>query len=196
MKGFTRMALTPSLIERFWKYVERKGPGECWEWKASKTPKGYGMLNRHENGVDRKEYAHRLSYQIHYGEIPAGYEILHQCDTPSCCNPAHLRAGTSSENRQEAWDRGQQPRIQARSPKFTQTQYKEICDSTIPKATLLAKYNLTRSQLQYIRAKYKSLMPIDKLTVSMVELPRELKNRMHRSTIYRLRRKILEENQK
>lgn len=50
--------------------------------------------------------AHRVSYELHHGPIPQGALILHSCDNPGCVNPAHLRAGTQSENILEAFAKG------------------------------------------------------------------------------------------
>jgi len=50
--------------------------------------------------------AHRLSYQIHKGEIPEGMVVMHSCDNPSCVNPDHLSIGTQSQNIKEAIAKG------------------------------------------------------------------------------------------
>jgi hypothetical protein len=50
--------------------------------------------------------AHRLAYEDVIGPIPAGLHILHSCDHPPCCNPAHLRAGTHQENMDDREARG------------------------------------------------------------------------------------------
>lgn len=82
----------------FWAKVDVRGPDECWPWKRSCTPRGYGK-------VSATEYAHRRAYEIAVGPIPPGMEVLHSCDCPPCCNPRHLRAGSHAENMIEASER-------------------------------------------------------------------------------------------
>ena len=55
-------------IARFWKLTHRRFPGQCWEWQSSKNRSGYGKFWL--NG--RTDLAHRVSYRIHHGPIPAG----------------------------------------------------------------------------------------------------------------------------
>jgi hypothetical protein len=79
-----------------------KSIDKCWDWAGAKDSRGYGKI-----GFENKTLlTHRVSYTIYNGEIPIGLSILHSCDNPSCVNPAHLRAGTCSENIQEAFDKG------------------------------------------------------------------------------------------
>jgi hypothetical protein len=66
----------------------------CWEWTSSKNSKGYGNVNFR----GKRHMVHRLSHQIHTGEIPRGMLMCHRCDNPSCWNPEHLWLGTPQQN--------------------------------------------------------------------------------------------------
>lgn len=93
-----------ALGTRFWGKVQRAADHECWPWLAGKTRGGYGRIK-----VDgRLELAHRIAYQLTTGEIPAGLKVMHECDNPSCCNPAHLRLGTQADNVHDMWAKGRQ----------------------------------------------------------------------------------------
>lgn len=97
-----------SVEERFWEKVDKRGVNDCWFWTATRTPAGYGhfRLGSQTDGTRRKEMSHRLAYMLATGnEIPKGAVIMHACDNPPCCNPAHLSVGTYAENGKAAYDR-------------------------------------------------------------------------------------------
>lgn len=66
----------------------------CWLWDSGVNTKGYGQFYGNRENL----LAHRVSYELHRGTIPAGLHVLHSCDTPSCVNPAHLKLGTNLDN--------------------------------------------------------------------------------------------------
>lgn len=67
----------------------------CWLWKAGRNARGrYGCLKI--DGVSVS--AHRHSFELYKGEIPAGLFVCHRCDVTLCVNPEHLFLGTAKQN--------------------------------------------------------------------------------------------------
>lgn len=99
-------ASLPTLEERFWPKVDKSsghGPrGDCWIWTASLRTDGYGQIRV---GATFKG-AHVVAYELFNGPAEKNQQILHSCDFPSCCNPAHLRAGTVRENMEDKMAKG------------------------------------------------------------------------------------------
>lgn len=84
-----------TLAQAFWQWVTPGDPDACWEWQGGwRSSFGYGRF-RHKG----PQYsAHRVSYELHNGPIPDGLDVLHKCDNPPCCNPAHLFLGDDLAN--------------------------------------------------------------------------------------------------
>lgn len=101
-----------TLEERFYRLLGTPPPpGECWPWPGTTRANlgvnvVVGTYGRMGVGGNRSDYAHRVSYRLHHGDIPSGSHVLHSCDNPPCVNPAHLRVGTRSENVAEAVSKG------------------------------------------------------------------------------------------
>lgn len=94
----------PTTEERFWAKVRKASGDACWEWQASKTHWGYGRFyNRKKRLVER---AHRFSWELQGAPIPAGLNVLHRCDNPSCVRPDHLFLGTFKDNARDMVNKG------------------------------------------------------------------------------------------
>lgn len=79
----------------------KSSPTGCLEWIATKDAKGYGHFS--VQGTAR--LAHRVSWELHRGPIPAGMLVLHDCDNTSCVLIDHLHLGSHMENMAEASER-------------------------------------------------------------------------------------------
>lgn len=85
-------------------YVDRSGgPDACWPWLRGRSREGYGKIYWANN---RCRLAHRLALELHQeAPVPRNMEVLHSCDNPPCCNPAHLSAGSHADNMRQMSER-------------------------------------------------------------------------------------------
>lgn len=99
------------LAERFWRNVIVLGPDECWEYRGrARLPSGHAIFQR-GRGIGTIG-AHRMAWLLTHGETEEW--VLHRCDNPPCCNPAHLYLGDHEQNMR---DMGKRKR--SRSAKVT-----------------------------------------------------------------------------
>lgn len=157
-------AKAPALSEKqkqlFWPKVDMTG--DCWIWTAGKLPSGYGRYLNH--------FAHRVAYEITHGPIPDGLHVCHKCDNPSCCNPAHLFAGTAKDNMQDRERKGRgkgsvniQKAIAKRRSDYplrlTLPQIVDICQRDLSQrgamVALAREYGIDHSLVRRIRAALK-----------------------------------------
>lgn len=93
-KYITASDFPQHVAERFWKLVTIAGVDDCWLWTGAMDGR-YGRYYWCEAKYIRSS---RLAYILTHGSIPEGLEVCHSCDTPKCCNPGHLFAGTHQDN--------------------------------------------------------------------------------------------------
>lgn len=88
--------------EKFWARVLKTDT--CWVWQGGTDENGYGRVgyqSRSNIGT------HRVAWALtrNGGKIPTRW-VLHRCDNPPCCNPAHLFLGDVSANNRDRHDKG------------------------------------------------------------------------------------------
>lgn len=111
--------------KRFWAKLDTS-PGEygCWPWTGSIRPTGYGEFR-----VSHKtRLAHRVAWELHNGPIPVPDMacVLHTCDNPPCCNPAHLFLGTRADNHADCVRKGRHARGEKNAVKLNEVAVRVI----------------------------------------------------------------------
>lgn len=142
---------------RFWPNVNKDGSipahmphlGKCWEWIGSISVWGYGQF------ATKRLKAHRVSWQLTYGEIPNKLHVLHKCDNPLCVNPDHLFLGTQTDNMNDKVAKDRQLKgEESNLHKLTSQQVNEIrqryLSGGISQSQLAREYGMTQQGISKI----------------------------------------------
>ncbi len=137
---------TDRQLRNLWAKIDEGGPDECWPWTACKTRDGYGQF-----GLNKRLYlAHRIIYKLAKGE-PGNLCVCHSCDTPSCCNPAHLFIGTAADNMHDMVVKGRSAGEKHGTAILTEKQVLEIRDSDATGRELALKYGVHQGTVAHAR---------------------------------------------
>lgn len=137
----------PSWIDRFLKKIDKTDPSGCWLWRCATNGKaGYGLFYP---TLKQKVYAHRFSFLIHNGQIPASMLVCHRCDVPLCVNPAHLFLGTPGDNIRDAYQKGR--RRQRRLWKLTDGLVGQIREALGSYREIAARFGVHKSTVGKIK---------------------------------------------
>ena len=96
------MEITERDLCRFWSKVNKTD--YCWEWTGWASLLGYGKFVIKNVSFS----AHRISWLIHFGDIPEGLCVLHKCDNRRCIRSNHLFLGTHKDNTQDMYNKNRQ----------------------------------------------------------------------------------------
>lgn len=153
--GIADTDLSVEEIERFWSKVNIGEPDECWTWTASLLH-GYGHFDYHgSSSKSRKRFAHRIAFALCNQAVDDGQSILHSCDNPPCCNPAHLRIGSQQDNMDDRSIRGRAPHGEsAYQSCFTEQQVadlrREYVTTEVRMRDLARRHSVGKTTMQHI----------------------------------------------
>lgn len=153
------MALTTyAEAERFWKFVDVRGPDECWPWIGKSRSAGYGSfrVGSLTDGTRRQIGAHRWVCARVHGMRPEQH-ALHHCDNRICVNPGHLYPGSPADNSRDAVERGRigytgNPGGRNPNAKLTEDDAREILRSTTKNVELARRYGVSKTQIGHIKS--------------------------------------------
>lgn len=91
-------------LEKHIQHIEDKldKVNECWLYTGKQDNLGYGVKKLNKKYI----FVHRFMYSVFNGPLEDGKVVMHTCDNPPCCNPAHLVQGTVKDNVHDSMNKG------------------------------------------------------------------------------------------
>jgi len=142
---------------RFWEKIDVRGDEECWPWTGAKLTHGYGKIRARRRGGDwRMVSTHRAMFELTHGNtLPPGKCVLHHCDNPSCCNPAHLFAGTQADNVRDM-DRKGRRNTSSKLTNEDVTEIRRMCSTGRHlQKDIAALFGVSRTHVTYINSNHR-----------------------------------------
>jgi hypothetical protein len=141
--------------ERFWAKVQKGAPDACWPWTGNaaggRNGGRYGQFTITVGPNQQRHLgAHVYAYELTYGPVPDGLEVLHACDRAICCNPAHLSAGTHAENVRQAVERGRHHVPRPNKQKVSDGQVETMLAMRASGLQIAAHFDVTKSLVSQI----------------------------------------------
>ncbi len=139
----------PTLEQRFWARIDKRGDDECWPWDKPHST-GYGRMKWSDG---QQHSAQRIAYLLTYGWLPPEVaSVCHKCDNPRCCNPRHLWLGTTADNNRDRHEKGRSFRgMGHHSARLTDEQVRAIRATTGPLKTAAQFYGVSMTTISEIR---------------------------------------------
>lgn len=136
----------PRFVERFVAKIHPRESG-CWEWIGARHRKGYGKIV----GAQGTQYAHRVAWVLKHGPIPDELMVLHRCDNPRCCNPAHLFLGTHADNMRDMVVKGRGRLIAKWAARLTESEVLAIRVDARTQRDIAAAYGVCQNAVGRIK---------------------------------------------
>ena len=121
----------------------------CWLWVGGTNTSGHGTWAAHG-----EKTAHRASWVLHNGAVPAGKHVLHRCDRPNCVNPDHLFLGTHQDNMADLRAKGRAYGAQGEAnygAKITEEQALTIMQDGRTCPVIAEEFGISRTMVDNIR---------------------------------------------
>jgi hypothetical protein len=95
--------------------------------------------------------AHRRALSLSGIDVPNDKVVMHVCDNPRCCNPAHLQLGTLADNAHDMYRKGRDRQIDLEQRPLSKLTWKIVAElralaaAGVSRTALCEMFNVDRS---------------------------------------------------